>query len=54
MALIVVILALLDDTIHDEEYVLNTYDYPILAKIPDLTATGNKKYAYYRQNNNSK
>ena len=28
-----IVLALMDDTIHDEEYVLNTYDYPILGKV---------------------
>lgn len=42
-----VIAALLDDTIHDEDYVLNTYEYPILGKVPDLLNTGNKKYGYY-------
>ncbi|MBQ4625757.1 MAG: hypothetical protein IJB45_00720, partial [Clostridia bacterium] len=44
---LLVVLALLDNTIHDEEYVLNNYGYPILAKIPDLLNTGTKKYAYY-------
>lgn len=47
MVVILVIFALFDDTIHDEEYILNTYDYPILAKIPDLMGTGSKKYGYY-------
>lgn len=42
-----VFIALLDNTIHDEEYVLNNYDYPILAKVPDLTETQSKKYGYY-------
>ncbi len=42
-----IILALIDDTIHDEEYVLKTYDYPILGKVPDLLNTGNKSYGYY-------
>ena len=37
---LLVVLALLDNTIHDEEYVLNNYGYPILAKIPDLLNTG--------------
>lgn len=46
-AIAVVILALIDDTIHDEEYVLRTYDYPILGKVPDLLNTGNKSYGYY-------
>ena len=43
----VVVAALLDDTIHDEEYVLKNYDYPILAKIPNLLETGSKQYEYY-------
>jgi capsular polysaccharide biosynthesis protein len=44
---VIVVLALLDDTIHDEEYVLRTYDYPILAKVPDLLNTNGKRYGYY-------
>ena len=46
----VVIVALLDDTIHDESYVLRTYDYPILGKVPNLLDTGSKSYGYYAQN----
>ena len=42
-----VIVAMMDDTIHDEEYVLRTYDYPILAKVPDLLDSGSKRYGYY-------
>lgn len=45
------IAAILDDTIHDEEYVLQTYDYPILAKIPDLLSDSAKRYGYYYQQN---
>ncbi len=41
---VLIILAIMDDTIHDEDYVLQTYDYPILAKIPGLVATGGKQY----------
>lgn len=44
-----IVLALLDDTIHDEEYVLNTYDYPILGKVPNLLNAGSKSYSYYSQ-----
>lgn len=44
-----IVFALMDDTIHDEEYVLRTYDYPILGKVPDLLDTGNKSYGYYSQ-----
>lgn len=43
------IVAMMDDRIHDEEYILRTYDYPILAKIPDLVSTGTKQYGYYYQ-----
>lgn len=39
--------ALMDDTIHDEEYILQTYEYPILAKVPDLLGSNSKKYGYY-------
>ncbi len=44
---ILVVVALSDNTVHDEEYILNTYDYPVLAKIPDLLETPTKKYGYY-------
>ena len=45
--LVFVVIALLDNTVHDEEYILNNYDYPVLAKIPDLLETQSKKYGYY-------
>lgn len=48
-AVALIVVALMDDTIHDEEYVLKTYDYPILGKVPDLLNTGNKSYGYYSQ-----
>jgi len=41
-----VILALLDNTIHDEDYVLKNYDYAILAKVPNLLESDSKKYDY--------
>lgn len=45
---VLAVFAMLDDTIHDEEYVLTTYNYPILAKIPDLINSGSdKKYGKY-------
>lgn len=47
--LIIAIFALLDDTVHDEEYVLRTYDYPILGRVPDLTSAGKRSYGYYYQ-----
>ena len=44
--IILVIRALLDNTIHDEDYILQNYNYPILAKIPDLNDAGGKNYSY--------
>ncbi len=46
---VLVVFALMDDTIHDEDYVLNNYDCPILAKIPNLLSSGGKHYDYYYQ-----
>ena len=51
-ALVLFILAMLDDTIHDEDYVINNYDYPILGKVPDLLYAGNKEYGYYYKKDN--
>lgn len=53
-AIALFVLALTDDTIHDEEYVLRTYDYPILGKVPDLLNAGNKSYGYYSQKHQRK
>lgn len=51
---VLIILAILDDTIHDEEYVLENYDYPILAKVPDLLSSGSKSsYRYYYNSKNT-
>ena len=46
-AAVIVVLDILDDTIHDEEYVITTYDYPMLARIPDLLSRSTNKYGYY-------
>ncbi len=48
VAVLLAILAILDNTIHSEEYVINAYNYPILAKIPDLTSSGSGRYGYRR------
>lgn len=50
----VVIAAICDDTIHGEEYILQTYEYPILAKVPNLLSSGTKRYEYYSQKNTQK
>jgi capsular polysaccharide biosynthesis protein len=48
-AAILAILAIMDDTIHDEDYILQNYDCPILAKVPNLLNSGTKHYGYYYQ-----
>jgi len=53
-AIILVIAAVMDDTIHDEDYVLQNYDYPILAKVPNLLTTSTKQYAYYQSGRSAK
>lgn len=51
--MVLIIMALKDNTIHDEDYILNNCDYPILAKVPDLMNVGAKKYSYYRNSGTS-
>ncbi len=48
-AAIVVILELLDDVIHDDDYLTQTFDLPVLARIPDLFERSSSKYGYYYQ-----
>lgn len=50
---VLIVLAILDDSIHDEEYILKNYDYPILAKVPNLLNKGTKEYGYYSQKKKS-
>ncbi|MBR5272365.1 MAG: hypothetical protein IKU25_03100 [Clostridia bacterium] len=57
IVIVLAIIAMLDDTIQDEEYVLQNYDYPILAKVPDLLSSGSKSkssYAYYQKGKTTK
>ena len=48
---VITVFVLLDDTIQDEEYILQSYDYPVLAKLPDLLGDSSKRsrYKYYKQ-----
>lgn len=46
---VIAVIALMDGAIHDEEYVLRTYESPILARIPNLLEDGHKSYSYYSQ-----
>ena len=44
----IAVMAMMDDRIHDEDYIIETYDYPILAKIPNLvSADGKGRYGKY-------
>ncbi len=54
-AAVIVVMAIMDDTIHDEEYVIQNYDYPILAKVPNLLSNNTKSYAYnyYKKSSSS-
>ena len=44
---VVVVLYLMDDKIHSADYLLSTYDLPMLAVIPDLTQDGDDGYYGY-------
>ena len=43
---IIVVLELLDEQIHDSDYLIQTYDIPVLAVIPDLLSTQNTNDYY--------
>ena len=45
-AAVLAIFAIMDDTIHDEEYILQNYKYPVLSKLPDLLDDGSGRYGY--------
>lgn len=47
--IIIAIFAMLDDTIRDEEYILQRHGCPVLAKVPDLLASGVRYQNYYYQ-----
>lgn len=44
---VVAIYALFDNTIRNEEYILQKYDFPVLAKIPNLLDSESKSGHYY-------
>lgn len=46
-AAVVAVLALLDNTVHSGDYVLSTYDFPVLAEVPNLLESHDSKYGYY-------
>ena len=46
MAGIIIIMDSLDDTIHDDDYILNQYDCPVLGKVQNLNLSSSKSYKY--------
>ncbi len=44
---IVVVRSLMDDIIHDEDYLHDNFKKPVLAAIPDLMAKTPRRYGYY-------
>ena len=45
-AAVVALLDYLNDVIRDEDYLLQNYDAPVLASVPDLRARSSKRYGY--------
>ncbi len=52
--LIVVGFAIADGSVHDDEFVLKTYNYPILAKIPPLVSDASSGNKYYRDHSDAR
>lgn len=47
---LIIVMDLMDDQIHDVDYLNNTYsDIPVLAVIPDLLSKNKSSYYYYRR-----
>ncbi len=47
MCLIITIQTMTDTLIHSEDYLLETYEYPVLAVVPDLTTAKSDNYSTY-------
>ncbi len=45
---VIIVLELMDDQIHDTDYLLNTYELPVLAVVPDLQSSSKNKSGYYQ------
>lgn len=48
-AAVIAVIAIMDDTIHDEEHILQEYGFPILAKVPDLFDDSSHRYGYRKR-----
>ncbi len=51
---VIIIMELLDDKIHDTDFLTQTFELPVLAVIPDLMQTHSETSAYHRAANRSK
>lgn len=45
---VLILLYFLDDVIRDENYITQTYDLPILTRVPDMQYEGSHHYGYYK------
>ncbi len=48
VAAILIVVSIIDDTIHDEDDIILLYDIPILSKIPELLNDSSAKSSYYK------
>ena len=51
---VIIVLDLLDDVVRDDEYITKTYDYPILARVPDMLTQDSGRYGLYKKTGSSK
>lgn len=51
---IVIVLEMMDELIHDSDYLMQNYDIPVLAVIPDLQSSSNIPADYYYQSSTPK
>lgn len=48
---VIVVLEIMDNTVHDEDYLIEKYELPILAAVPDMNSKKkSKSYGYYAEN----
>lgn len=45
---IIIVKELMDDEIRDPAYLMETYDLPVLAEVPELNAANNSQESYYK------
>ncbi len=54
IVIVLTVAAIMDNTVHDEDYIVNHYDYPLLAVVPDLTDERSDEYSYYAHRDSDK